>query len=524
MNRVKGLLVYSVKSTEQRIKYSLLFMIMLKRTRWAVLVTLCCLSSSIHLALGQNSFEIIHSSPGDEFLYYSFEDANKNYVAIGAFSEAFGTYISSPRILKLNSKGEIVQEKLFPKEDSTCYFKYGFQKANGNYFLIGALSDSTPSYKYNFTFLCELTPDLELVWEKMHAIPEKFSNHFTMNYLLTPDSILILQGRMDSSMYGSNDLLFLSKFDMNGNLIKFTQPTGWKDYGIYSDLIFKTDSIGYYLVGDIVFGPGYPRDWVEFDLDLNLLAYGYIEDSLSYLYTPLSIVRLIGGNMMIANCSSGILIPSSKDLEMRIVDQGFNLLKDTILFYDEHVYLSVNKGLGFIDPENIWVTTFEPVFTFLQGTDFFRFHIFDSQIHLKGVREYGGDTRYWLNDMIVTSDGGCLVTGVVPDFGGSYDCDGYIIKVMPSDILTSTELPPINDSYHVALTPNPFSDCLRVENKQEDILLSVFNVQGIRVYEHKIPHDAEQVISTGSMPSGLYIYSISNQDKVVIQSGKMFKQ
>jgi len=523
MNQVKVHLSYSMKSREQRTLGSLLFMILSRGTHCAILVTLCCLASSVKLALGQNSFEVIHATSGHEFLYYTFEDRDKNYISLGASGEAFGTYLASPLLLKLNNKGEIIKEKLFPKEDSTSYFKYGFQKANGNYFLIGALSDTSPSYPYNYTYVTEITPDLEVVWEKLHPIPPEYNNHFIINYLITQDSILILQGRMDSSMYGNNNLLFLSIFDVNGNLIKFTQPTGWKDNGIYGDLIFKTDSTGFYLVGDIVFDPGYPREWVEFGIDLNILAYGIIEDSLSYLGTPLSIQRLPNDNMIITNPSYGITLPSINDLELRIVNQDFKIIKDTILFYDEYAFPAVNKGLLFTSPESIWVTTFEPTFTFLQGTAVFRFHIFDSELHLKGVKEYGGDTRYWLNDMIVTSDGGCLVTGVVPDFEGSYDEDGYIIKVMPSDILTSAELPPMEDEGLVVVTPNPFNDFIRIENKTEDICLSMFNVNGAMMFKQSILGNTRQAIPTGSMPAGLYFYMIT-KDKNIIQSGKLFKQ
>jgi len=522
MNKAKGHLSYSMKSREQRTKCSLLFLILSRKTDSAILVTFYCLISSIHLALGQNSFEVIHASPGYEYLYYSFEDVNKNYVAIGGCAEAFGVNKDTPCLLKLNKKGEIIGEKLFPKEDSTSYFKYGFQKQNGNYFLMGALSDTSPSYRHNYTYLMEITPDLEVVWEKVHPIPSEFNNHFIINYLITPDSILILQGRMDSSMYGSNDLLFLSKLDMDGNLLAFIQPTGWKDYGVYGDLIFKPDSNGFYLVGDIVYN-SIPREWVEFDNNLNILAWGLIEDSLSYLCAPLSINRLENGNMIIANLSIGITVPSLKDLEMRIIDPAFNLIKDTLIFHDEYVYIPVNKGLVFNDDDNIWVATFEQTFHYVMGTEVFRFHIFDSELHLKGVKAYGDDTRYWLFDMIVTSDGGCLVTGIVPDFEGSYDADGYIIKVMPSDILTSAELPPMEDEGLVVVTPNPFSDFIRIENKTENICLSMFNVNGVMVYEERIPGNTKQVVSTKYFPQGLYLYLIIMDDKM-IQSGKLFKQ
>lgn len=473
------------------------------------------------LVLTQQSFEVLVNTPENEGFVFTFEDFNSDIITVGGGNSDFGLYEGYPLILKINKWGGIIINKTFPKIDTIYSFKYGFQKANGNYFIMGTLTDTVLPNDFNITYLCELDTEFELVWEKMHPIPEVYNNHYIINFLISPDSNIILQGRMDSSIYSYNDLLFFAKLDMDGNLLDFVQPENWKDYGVYGDLMFKPDSSGFYLIGDVNINY-IPKDWIEFDNDLNMINYGEIEDWMSYMNTPLSVKWLTNGNMIIANRSSGITVPSTQDLEVRIVDQDFNMVKDTIIYYDEYVYIPVNKGLGFTDENNIWIATFQGSPTFLPGTEVFRFHIFDANLNLKGVKAYGCDTRYWFYDMIITSDGGCLITGMVPDYEGSWNNDGYIIKVMPQDILTYAEETLVKNDRDVFVYPNPFSNRLKIETIRENLEILIYDHFGKLVLSKKITDIPYSTFSTGHLHTGFYFYTIKSNNSV-IQSGKLLK-
>lgn len=471
----------------------------------------------------QQSFELVESTQESEAFVYTFEDFSKNYISIGARNTEFGADSTSPIIAKYDASGNIIKIKELYKFDTTFSFKYGLQKKNGNYLILGTLSDIVTPKDNNVTYLCELSSILEIIWEKMYPIPTAYIHHALVDFLIGPDSNIIVYGKADSSQYSSDDLIYTALFSMDGEKLDFRFYNDWRDFGVYNEMIFKPDSSGFYIIGDI--NKNYqPKDWLEIDNNLNIVSFGNIENNLSYLHSPLSSKWLSDGNMIIANLSSGITVPSYQDLEVRIVDPQFNLVRDTIIYYpNEHVYIPVNKGLDFDDENLIWVATFEAEYLFLPGTEVFNFHIFDSNLNLKGVKQYGGDRRYWFYALMVTSDGGCLLTGMVPDNDGSYNLDAYIIKVMPEDILTLSEETLYAFDKDVLVFPNPFSTEINCQTVRKDLTFNLFDMAGKFILSEEIDPIPNFSTPTGFINAGFYFYIIENDGRI-IQSGKLLKK
>lgn len=468
----------------------------------------------------QYSFESTFSTSATEIFVDTFEDHEGNYICIGLQSFQPGQ-IYYPLVVKYNSYGDIVNQKTMSKIDTTAYFEFGFQKDNGNYVFMGTLSDSISPSKTDFTYLCETDQDLELIKEKFYKIPEPFHAHTLENYLITPDQNIIIQGRADSSLYGYNDALLLESFDMEGNLLNFNMPENWKDYHSEGDIINKPDGSGFYLIGSIV-EYSFPRDWVEFDYDLNLLNHGDIEDSLGYLLTPISIERLPNDNYFMANYDGTSQPGDNGNLEIRILDQEFGIVNDTILYYDEKMSMPVHNGVDFTDESNIWVSVFERQPTFFSGTEEFDVLIFDGEMKMKGARSYGRDKRYWLYDLTATSDGGCLIVGIVPDFEGSNLRDAYVIKVMPNDILTDINEPEMDSGKDATIFPNPFSDVLQIKSADSEIKFSLYTMFGQEVFVLLTPKYRQISLQTSQLKSAIYFFTIENE-KGFLQSGKIIK-
>jgi len=472
--------------------------------------------------ISQQSFELTVSTDENEMFNFSFMDFENNYISIGGASGNFSSDSTNGFVVKYDNFGNIINQKEVIKLDTTFGFKYGLVKGNGNYILLGTFSDSISPSDRNVTYLCEMTPQLDIVWEKVYEIPEPYINHLLINFLIDSDSNIIIQGRVDSSMYSTDDLLFTSMYDMEGNQLAYNLYENWTDYGAYNEFIFNYDSTGFYLIGQI--GINYvTRDWVEFDNNLNIIGSGDIENWVSLLSSPVSAQWLSNGNMIIANRTNGISFPTYQDLEVRIVDQEFNMLKDTIIYYDEYVYLPVNKGLGFIDENNIWIATFQGSPTFLLGTAVFNIHVFDSNLNLKGVKEFGGDTRYWFYDLTVTSDGGCLLTGIIPDYEGSFNSDAYVIKVMPDDIITHAEETPFDFDTGVFVFPNPFSTEINIQTEQKGLTFNLYDATGRCYLNSGILSNSNNILSSGNIKPGFYFYTIQYQNRI-IQSGKLIKE
>lgn len=484
-----------------------------------MLFLLLLISPSICIA--QYSFEKTVSTTDSEAFFCAFEDQMGKYVCVGRLFIQEVDYSLSPFVVKFNPDGTIVESKTFIKTDTTAVFQFGFQKDNGNYLFLGTMSDSITPSERNFTYLCETNQDFQILQERYYKIPDPFHSHTIENYLITPENNLIIGGRADSSLYGYNNELILSKFDMEGNLLNLSMPENWSDSHSRGDIINTPNGEGFYLIGEIL-EYSFPKDWVEFDYNLNLLDYGDIEDSLSYMGLPLSVKRLANGNYFMANASYQYPPYDADDLEIRILDEDFSIIKDTILYYDEEMYLPVHTGLDFINENNIWVSVFEELPSSLPGTEEFDVHIFDSEMRLKGTGTYGGDQRYWLYDVTATSDGGCLIVGNVPDYDGSTIKDAYVIKIMPEDIITGIDAPAIASETGNSVFPNPFRDVLYVESSAGEMVLTLFNMYGQDVFVKDIPNNRKIEILTSGMKPGVYSYIIENKNGIIV-SGKLIK-
>jgi len=299
-------------------------------------------------------------------------------------------------------------------------------------------------------------------------------------------------------------------------------PEKWEDNDSRGDIINKSDGTGFYLIGGIL-EYSFPRDWVEFDYNLNLLDYGEIEDSLSYLSTPLSLRRLSDGNYFMANASSQFSPGDYQDLEIRILDHEFNILNDTVLFYDEEMYLPVHNGMDFTDENNIWVSVFERIPTSFSGTEVFDVHIFDSEMTLKGTKTFGGDERYWLFDLTATSDVGCLIVGMVPDFDGSQLKDAYILKLMPDDIITNTKELCSNPEGQVLIFPNPFREYIKLKSPWKGLSFSLFKIEGKTIFKNRFLPVPQTTIKTSHLEPGTFYFNIYENNRI-IQKGKLINQ
>ena len=475
-----------------------------------------------HMLIGQASFELEYNKPGDEFFRYTFETSTGDYILIGDQSEYSYSVPKSQLILKLNSSGEIINEVIYTKPDTNFFFIYGYEKANGNYFLMGILTDSLTSNDYNITYVCERTPELNLVWEKLYAIPEPYIHHNLDNFIMDTDSMLIIQGSADSSQDGWDRVLLTMKFDKYGNQLGLNLYNNWYSPSLSNAMIFNKDSTSIFFFGIFTTGLSVLKEFIEMDLDFNIMDYISIVDWEHYSSPPLTVKIMPNSNFLQAQKST-IEPGAYHDLYIKIMDEEFNTIRDTLLLYPGYDYIPYYKGMGFIDQNQIWIPTFNPEFNSFTGTEVFRFHIFDSNLNLTGMKLYGGDRRYTFFNMIVTSDGGCLMTGSVCDFNGSYSDNGYIIKVMPDDIITHAEDTPITNDRDVMVYPNPFKNEIRFQTVRKDLTFELHDITGKKILSGDIEDHTESKISAGNLNHGIYFYTIQDDNRI-IQSGKLIKE
>lgn len=475
------------------------------------------------ILFAQESFETIVHTTSSENGYGVFEDYSGNFIVLGSRNSMNANDKFKPLIVKLSESGSIISELVIDKTDTTGHISFGFQKPNGNYYLIGALSDSTTPSKYNIAYKCEVDQALNIIWEKYFSLPAPFCTHRISNFLITPEDQVLVQGITDSSQYSYDELIYVSLFDMDGNIEIFNMYANWKDYSLNgsSELLFNPDSTNFFLIGDFV-EYSFPRNWVKFDNELNLLTHGDVENSLSYFRSPYATIRLPDNNLFIANKSSGIEIPSLGDLELRIMDNEFNLIKDTLVYFEESKNVAVHNGAAYVNPNSIWVCTFTDAPPHWSGTETYQIFNFDSQLHVNGWKDFGGDRRFWLYQVVATSDEGCIVVGIIPESNGSIERDIYINKIVPEDVITGIEVPSLYENGQLSVTPNPFTNEIVLKTNLNNYQFLLYNMDGIKVIEKRGWNPGDCHLPTKKLPPGIYTYLYSTNNRLFVR-GKLVK-
>ncbi|MBU1368453.1 MAG: T9SS type A sorting domain-containing protein [Bacteroidetes bacterium] len=454
---------------------------------------------------------------------FTFEHQGYYFVA-GGKGKSESNQINAATVSKISKTGEIIAEKTYPKADSNSSFYFGFPKVNGNLMFIGTLADTISWRKARYTYISELTPDLEMIWEKIDPIPSPpvdTTTHNVRNFLMTSDQEIILQGTIDTVLYGFNSLLYLTKFDMQGNRLQFSLFPSWKDLGNSSEMIFKADSTGFYLIGNLSLN-SVVKDWIEFDLDLNIIDSGRLESESSYFLAPICAVRLKDGNIAIANqvLESGPVL--TYGVEMRLYNTDLELIKTSIYYTENKVYTPLKRSIGLANDSSIWVAAFDwesP--TGVPGKEDIIFLVYDDQIDLMGVKVHHGDSRYYISDLLACSDEGCLISGTASEYDGADYSDYYLLKVQLDDVITSTDVFYDTD-YSVVIHPVPAKDRITLSNVPELCELLVYNVSGQLVASYYLNKGINQ-LEVGSMQPGIYFASIL-QNQQLIQTLKIIKQ
>jgi len=472
----------------------------------------------------QNYYEIVIDTDSTDLGFSTFETNTGSYITLGNTSNGNqGPEFTQSPVIVSHTDSQSYSYAVFHKDD-TCYgFNFGFQKDNGNYFIIGSLGDSAHpnynSYIIDQIYLCELSPDFNLVWEKMYPIPEGY-NLRVADFLIDQDNHIVMYSSLMITPY-SNEYLFLTKFDMNGNLLCSNFLPDYNP-GLYNEIILKPDSTGYYIIGEVNKN-GILRSYFDIDTDLNLVATG---PTLSNLFGyPFNAKWLSNGNLFIVNEESSETPGAYRDMQVRIVNQSITTtLKDTVFFDPANVYTPVHDGMDFIYEDLIWTCTFNEAIPYYPGNEVYTVYLFDSEMNMKGMKVFGGDSRWWFFHLMATTDGGCIITGIKREPGGTVngDYDLCILKFMPEDIITSAEETSTENDRDVSIYPVPFDQFLTIKSAFKNLEITLYDFAGNSMLHEMTGNMNHYRINTNRVSKGFYFYKIE-KNNAVIQTGKLLK-
>ncbi len=473
------------------------------------------------VSAAQFAFELIFGEPQTgEGIAHTLEHQG-HYYAMGGKATSAEINYGTKQIYKISYDGQIIGQAYDPKPDSTYSLGFGLPKPNGNILCFGTLGHEPYPTRRRFTYVCEISPDLELIWEKMDSImePHPHARHKLNNMLITPNNEVILQGVVDTVQYGHNNFIFLSKYDLEGNRLDYKSFRNYLDHNLGS-LMLNADSSGFYLFGDLTVEPAY-RTWIEFDFAFNYVGSGTLETNYVPPWAPVTVSWLSTGNFITANRFFDTS-NDTKGLEMRLYSPDKQLLKSTVVYHDKQIRIPELRGMGFTDENNIWVATFEDIPPDFAGAENIRFFVFDNEINLKGSMTHGGEIRYWLWDLLATNDTACIVSGFVGENPGiTNKYDNYLMKVRLDDVVTGINKQERISGAGLEIWPVPAGETLHVKSSIDCELL-VLNATGQQLSAHPVKKGYNLISLTGLSP-GLYVIVI-RQNKNIIETLKIIKQ
>ena len=458
----------------------------------------------------QEGFEYILNDTLQSYCFSSFKDNQGRYISVGGTIDAGSDYVGG---LVIRFANPLVPEiKTFEKTDENIWLVFGTQLENNHYLFIGQSFIPEPNL-----YIVKADQELEIMEDFYYSVPPVYDRLYIQDAFFDEDGIVILRGNLDDPAPGEENDIYLAKINTNGELLDTTIITDLNN-DLGAETLKRLDGSGYYILGTGI------HKKIVLDNDLNVIEYQDFPAG-SVFSSPLALRWLPDGNIMVANMASDPSVPGAYyDIRLRIVDEGFNTLKDTTFFDEGKNRLADYSSLDYVDPNNIWLVSHNR--TWKSSKDEWenaRVYIVDSEMNVKGAKYFAGDMDVYLYSTKALEDGGCIITGLVSNEGKTSNISAYIRKIMPDDVITGAEETPAQDDSDVLLFPNPVKDVLHIETYRKDLSIKLYDENGRCVVERQELHVSNTQMDIAHLPGGMYIYSIFDKERV-IETGKIIKQ
>ena len=466
----------------------------------------------------QDAFEMSFGDPG---VYESISqtiDHEGYYFSMGV--KVFPDNLRCMVFYKLDHSGTVVSTAEFPKPDTAYAVQFCLPKPNGHLLCFGTIKHVDNPLRAKHTYVCEISPDLELVWEKSDSIVEAhlLASHYLKTFLVTPENEVIIEGVVDTAQYGYNDFIFLAKYDLEGNRLGYKSFTNYFDLSLGS-MMLNNDSSGFWLFSELEVKPAY-RTWIGFDFAFNFMGSGVLESDYISYWGPMTVNRLSNGNFVLASQFIDYS-NNTEGLEVTLHNPDKQRIKSTLVCSDKSIRIPEIRGMGFINEDYIWVAAFEDIPPGFSGIEDIRYFVFDNEINLKGSMTFHGDTRYWLWDLLATNDTACIISGFVAEDVRTSLTDNFIKKVRLEDVITGINNQERISSAGFEYWPVPAGETLHVKSRI-DSELTINNATGLMLSTHII-RKGYNLISLSMLPPGVYFIAI-RQNGIIIETQKIIKQ
>jgi len=472
-------------------------------------VLLILFISQATFSISQNSFEFTISNDYFEIPKYSNEVSSGEFITLGARTNSETE--PSKSIIISYTDIEDTTIRIISKPDTNLSFSNLIVKENGDYLLIGGLSPYNSDTA--FLYLTETTPDFQIIWESYYQAPTPYVWFEILDYIVDNDNNIVLSGNVYYPNNGAYyTYLFMAKFNMQGEMLSLNIPEPFTRGGC--SLLETPDSNGYYLIGWLAGDNSTAYDWIKFDKNLNITGSGLFNWQSVVGYCDA--VFLGNGNLLVASTFFS-------EFRLVIFDSTFTYVKDTVFSGGGDYKPFHYTAIGYISDNLIWIGADYDDWPFSSGASDYYIYLYDLDLNCKGMKIYGGDTRYMMLHLLPTSDNGCIMTGAAREKEGSDSFDIYINKITLDEVYTSAEETPFEYDRDVSVYPNPFNNYINFETMRNNLRISLYDNSGKPITENKALTIPFSQLQTGNLKPGFYFYTINDNGRI-IQSGKLIRK
>nr|NQU89292.1 T9SS type A sorting domain-containing protein [Bacteroidota bacterium] len=432
-------------------------------------------------------------------------DENGDYVSI--FNQDSSNYHYTGGIVKFNKDFEY---DIYLHNIDTAYVEFcDFVVTDNNQYLISGTigSDIGLGISNHIIYFLLMDNDFTIINDTFFPLPEQYTNPFIKILKNTDGRIYVTIERGDptgalkgvielsSSAQIVNEKMYynlgggiMNPFPSNGNgfFLLRNNPVPWAAGEITevdTNLNFTSNILPYYINGQFYdMGPRGSCKWLN--------------DSTYIL------------------CSQGSLESDTKDLYIYKLNSEHEFLTEPFIIGRENIDdIAVNfQGINWTDPESIFVAGNVWASMYYQTTYYVA--IINEDFELLGAKSYGGDNNTFVNSILSTPDGGCVMVGGQRDYlaGNEFDGDGYVVFFQHDDIITSANETsnPYDSDY--LLNPNPGQDELYIQTARKGVRLKMYDQAGKLVLTYKFSNDFRNQIKTMLLKPGLYVCRLTDKD------------
>ncbi len=462
------------------------------------------------------SWDLLISSPEDEFVTGAIENSFGNYIlcgAIGTYNIEYDGYI-----IEISPSGAVLNSKRFSNANNYITFSHIFE-VTGGYMAFGNILQDSVSYKL---MIKKMDYGFNEIWMKIYGKDSMYHTIASVNH--TTAGEYIVAGV--SSYPFDKDIMFW-KFNADGDSIlgRYYPYLGWQ-FGW--DMLENGNNTYKGFTMSLPDTINAPYEYVvQLDSNLNILSSFNLSEDLFPTYITADFrgfmtTKWLNDSVYMAAGRLTWKVAVFDDLEVDNAllffnknDSLLNAIKFGIVDTTDY---AANHSLDFVDSSAIYVggTVNANSPTFSGQKMRYSLYKFDFTGNMLWEKYYGGDASDYMYKLIATQDSGCLMVGTKYDWqtANGNERDIWIVKVGPDGLFVSAEETMLLPEAAYKIYPNPASGYFYIQGSFAlPATIELYDLTGRQVYRQPVNSNRQRV-DVSQLSGGLYVYRLVSGGKV----------